>query len=460
MVPETSYHRRLLLWLFTIAVVAMLTGPSAPPQRTPTFAADIAPIVFANCVSCHRPGQAGPFSLLSYDDLRRHADEIVDVTSSREMPPWHATRGEGFPEVRDERRLTNEQIAVIKRWVDGGMPSGDLKRTPPPPTFPNGWALGLPDLTLTLPRPIPVPASGPDLYRNVTLAVDLPIDRWITAIDFQPSARSIVHHALFFVAPSDMPVRDDEVVPGLGRAIGQGGAQPPGARLGAVDASWGGLGGWVPGVTPKFFPDGIAQPLPSYSNIVMQLHLHPSGKAQQEDGRLAIYFSKTPPSKSLSGVQVPPAFGFAMGIDIPAGDGNYVVRDAFQLPVGVDAYGARGHAHYLGREMKMTARLPTGQTRGLLWISRWDFNWQDTYYFKSPIRLPPGTSIDVEIRYDNSTTNPRNPHSPPERVRWGRESTDEMGSMTLLVAAPSEADGLTLRAAQAQHFRQQLLQRR
>jgi len=127
--------------------------------------------------------------------------------------------------------------------------------------------------------------------------------------------------------------------------------------------------------------------------------------------------------------------------------------------VEVEAYGARGHAHYLGREMKMTARLPGGQTRGLLWIAYWNFSWQDTYYFKSPIRLPKGTTIDVEIKYDNSASNPRNPHSPPERVTWGRESTDEMGSMTLIVTAPNETDNRTLRAAQAQHFRQQLLKR-
>jgi mono/diheme cytochrome c family protein len=453
----------LLLFLFTLAVTSLFTGAATPPppqqQRTPTFATDIAPIVFGNCVSCHRPGQAGPFPLLSYDDVKKHADEIVDVTSAREMPPWHATRAEGFAEFRDERRLTDQQIDTIRKWVDAGTPSGDLKLTPMPPSFPLGWMLGIPDLILTMPRVMPVPASGPDLYRNVTLSIDLPIDRWITAIEYQPSARSVVHHALFFIAPADANVQDDDVVPGLGRTLSAPTPLRPGARLGAADESFGGLGGWVPGVTPKFFPDGIAQPLPSHTNIVMQLHLHPNGKAQVEDGRVALYFSKMPPQKSLTGIQVPPAFGFAIGIDIPAGEGDYTLRDSFELPVEVEAYGARGHAHYLGRDMKMTARLPTGQTRGLLWISRWDFSWQDTYYFKSPVRLPKGTKVDVEIKYDNSASNPRNPHAPPERVKWGRESTDEMGSMTLIVTAPNDADTRTLRAAQAQHFRQQLLKR-
>jgi len=332
-----------------------------------------------------------------------------------------------------------------------------LKRVPLPPSFPSGWALGVPDLLLTLPRPIPVPASGPDVYRNVTLSLDLPEDRWITAIDFQPSARSVVHHALFFISPADVAVRDDEAVPGLGRVLGAAGASTPAARLGTADDAWGGLGGWVPGVTPRFFPDGIAQPLPRHSNLVMQMHLHPSGKAEQEDGRLALYFARTPPDKSLTGIQVPPAFGFAMGIDIAPGVAGYRLQDSFELPMDVEAYGARGHAHYLCREMKMTVRLPNGRTRGLLWISRWDFSWQDSYFFKTPIRLPRGTKVDVEIVYDNSDRNPKNPNTPPAHVRWGRGSLDEMGSMTLLVTAPSPADALALRAAQTQHFRQQLL---
>jgi hypothetical protein len=255
-------------------------------------------------------------------------------------------------------------------------------------------------------------------------------------------------------------VTDADVIPGLGRALlGPARAGGAGARIGAADVAWGGLGGWVPGVTPRFFPDGIAQPLPRGSNIVMQLHLHPSGQAGEENGRLALYFSKTPPTSSLTGVQVPPAFGFAMGLDIPPGEPRVVVRDSFVLPVALETFGARGHAHYLGREMKMTATLPDGSARGLLWIKDWDFNWQDSYFFRAPLRLPKGTRLDVEIVYDNSAGNPRNPSSPPVRVRWGRESHDEMGGMTLLVAMPPADDARALRAAQAQHFREQLARR-
>jgi hypothetical protein len=429
---------------------------SAPP----TWAADIAPIIYKNCSTCHRPGQAAPFPLLSYDDVKTRAQAIVDVTERRKMPPWPPAQAKGFPELQDERRLTPAEIAKLNAWAAADMPVGDAAKAPGPPIYPAGWRLGVPDLILSLPAPVVVPADGPDIYRNLVLNLDLPIDRSIVAIDYEPSARAVVHHALFCVEPSDVQVSDTDLLPGLGRALLLGAAQADaGTRLTAADDAWGGLGAWVPGTTPKFFPEGIAQRLPRHSNIVMQLHLHPSGKEAREDGKVALYFAKAPATRPLTGVQVPPAFGFAAGLDIPAGEPRFVIKDSFTLPVEVQAYGARGHAHYLGREMKMTATLPNRSTRGLLWIDDWDFAWQDSYFFKSPMRLPKGTRIDVEIVYDNSTGNPRNPHSPPARVRWGRGSHDEMGSMTLLVVAPSTDAARQLRAAQAQHFREQLARR-
>lgn len=441
-----SLARVLVLALLVAMSARENTTPDVVSAAPPTFAADVAPIIYANCIVCHRPGQAAPFSLVSYEDVRTRGRTIVEVTARRYMPPWHAARARGFPEMRDERRLTDRDLATLEQWVDAGMPLGDARKIPLPPSFPRGWALGVPDLIVKLPRSIPVPADGPDLFRNVVIEVDLPDDRWVQAIDFEPSARAVVHHALFFAGPAGAVVRDADPLPGLG--LGAAAIQRE---------AWSGLGGWVPGVTPRFFPEGIAQALPKHSNLVIQLHLHPSGKAEREDGQLAIYFSKTPPKKTVTGVQVPPMFGFAMGIDIPPGERRYTIKDAFELPVDVEAFGARGHAHYLAREMKMTARLPGGGTRGLLWIQDWDFGWQDSYFFKTPERLLKGTRLEVEITYDNSDANPRNPRTPPERVTWGRESFDEMGSMTLLVATPEGADSQALRAAQTQHFRVQLL---
>ena len=307
-----------------------------------------------------------------------------------------------------------------------------------------------------------MPADGPDQYRNVVVSVDLPDDRWITAIDFEPSARAVVHHALFFVGPASAVVGADDAVPGLGarllRGAGAGQRGGAGGGLAATDEAWGGLGGWVPGMTPRFFPDGIAQPLPKHSNLVMQLHLHPSGKAQVEDGRLAIYFAKTPPEKSITGIQVPPLFGYAMGIDIPAGE-NRITRSTTRSSCrSTSRCSARAATRTISaREMKMTATLPDGSTKGLLWIKDWDFGWQDSYFYKTPLRAAEGH----EGRRRRSSTTTRTATratrtSPPQRVRWGRESFDEMGSMTLLVAAPTGADREALRAAEVQHFRQQL----
>ena len=421
-----------------LAAAAAAIGAADKPA--PTFASDVAPIVYANCATCHRPGQAAPFSLLSYDDVKRRATLIVNATSRRYMPPWHATPADGFPEFRDDRRLTDADIATLKAWVDAGMPAGDLTKAPATPVFAEGWALGTPDIEITYPVAIDVPAEGPDIYRNVVLPLDRAEDAWVTAVDFEPSARKVVHHALFFAGAANTfkPGDTDNAFPGI-----RGGGMPS-------------LGGWVPGMTPRFFPDGIAQPLPAHTNVIVQLHLHPSGKVEQERGKMAIYLAKRPPSKRLNSLQVPPMFGFASGIDIPASEKRYMIKDSFVLPVDVEAFGARGHAHYLAHQMKMTATLPDGTTKGLLWISDWDFGWQDSYFFKTPIALPRGTRVDSEIVYDNSETNPRNPNSPPKRVKWGLGTLDEMGSMTLLVTTSSRQDDGMLRRTSSQHFRQQL----
>jgi len=336
----------LSIVLIAACVIARAdSGRSPVPAAAPNFASDIAPIIFANCASCHRPGQAAPFSLLSYDDVKRHAKTIVDVTARRYMPPWHASRAEGFPEFLDERRLTDDDISTIEQWVKAGTPAGDLRKAPLPPSFVAGWSLGVPDVILRLPRVIPVPPDGPDLYRNMALTVDLPDDKWVTAIDFQPSARNVVHHALFFSGPATAEVSDTDILPGvnltarLSQAMRGGGANvaSPGAQ--GPEPAFGGIGGWVPGLTPRFFPDGIALALPRHSNVIVQLHLHPSGKEEREEGQMAIYFAKKPPTKSLVGIQVPPMFGFAMGIDIPAGEKQYTVHDSFELPVAPADHG-------------------------------------------------------------------------------------------------------------------------
>lgn len=373
------------------------------------------------------------------------------------MPPWRATAAPGFPTLRDDSRLTNRQVATIAAWVNIDMPSGDLARMPLPPIFPTGWALGIPDLTLSLPRTLPIPADSSDRHFNVVLHVNLPDDRWITAIDYRPSTRGVLHHALFFAAPASLVVDDEDALPGFSGLLGTGRLDNIGDQMVSADRSLDSLGAWVPGGLRRFLPEAAAQRLPKRSNVIMQLHVRASDAGAIEDGRVAIYFARQPPKHAVAALQVPPAFGLVAGINIPAGEPRYVVKDSFTLPVDVQAIGARGYAHSVGREMKMTARLPNGSTRGLLWIERWDFDWQDSYYFVAPIRLPKGTVIQAEIVYDNSPANARNPSSPPRLVAWGPRVADEMGSMTLLVATNDDTSASALASARSAHFRELLV---
>jgi hypothetical protein len=423
----------------------------------PTFGKDIAPIIFNNCASCHRPNAVAPFSLLSYQDVKKRAKQIAYVTEKRIMPPWKADQGDY--EFKDARRLTGEQVGMIRRWVEAGSPEGDPKDAPPPPAFIDGWRLGKPDLIVKMSEAYSVPADGPDIYRNFALPLDLAEDKWVKAIEFRPGARSVVHHSLFFYDATGSARKQDEEDPLPGYSGGMGGLPRGIINLGSLRrvasgqaAPVGGLGGWAVGAQARALPEGLAWYLPKDADLILSTHFHPSGKPEKDISTIGLYFADKAPTKKFTGIQLPPLFGVFKGIDIPAGVKDYAIEDSFTLPVDVKAFGASAHAHYLAKEMKLTARLPGGQTRTLLWISDWDFSWQDQYQFKEFVSLPKGTRLDVKITYDNSADNPRNPASPPKRVRWGEGSNDEMGGMGLAVVAADEAELPQLQQAYRQHL--------
>jgi hypothetical protein len=418
-----------------VLLVQLSLGLPAPAPANVTFTEHVAPILFAHCASCHRPGEAAPFPLLSYADARKKARMIQRVTDSRFMPPWHAEPG--HVPFADERRLTEAQIATLKAWVDAGAPEGDPGKLPPLPKFPEGWQLGTPDLVVSMKAAFEVPASGGDIYRNFVLPLGLTEDQWVVAVELRPSARSVVHHSLFFLDDTGRAREADgkDGKPGFrGMSFGAQSLVATGGRRS------GSLGGWAVGGTPRRLPMDLAMPLPKGSDLVLQTHFHPSGKAEREQTTVGLYFSKKPPTRTMVPIQLPPFFGATWGIDIPAGEKHYTVKDSITLPVAVDAVLVGGHAHYLCTTMHCTAKLPDGSEQVLLAIPRWDFNWQDHYAFQKPVRLPKGTVLTMELVYDNSADNPANPHSPPRRVRWGRESNDEMGSMTLQVVPADEAE--------------------
>jgi len=313
--------------------------------------------------------------------------------------------------------------------------AGRPSKAPQPPAYVDGWQLGTPDLVLEMPQAFPVPAAGDDIYRNFVIPTNVAEDKWIRAIELKPSARPVMHHSLFF-SDATGGARAMDGKDGLPGFPGFGSVFTVGDPLSALN---GGLGGWVPGTTPAFLPDGIALPLPKNSDFLLQTHFHPNGVAQMEKTTIGLYFGPKP-AREMTQVQAPAFFGIRANIDIPAGEPGYKVRGAYTLPADVDAVGVWAHAHYLAKEAKLTATLPTGEVRILLWIRNWDFNWQDQYLFKDLVSLPRGTRLDGELIYDNSADNYRNPNSPPKRVKWGEQSTDEMGSLLLNVVPKNAAD--------------------
>ena len=298
-----------------------------------------------------------------------------------------------------------------------------------------------------------MPAEGRDIYRNFAISLGLTEDKWVRAIDFRPSASSVVHHSLFFLDTTGTAAKKEAASGQVGTSGSMGGRV--GASLAGAPSL--GLGGWALGSQARSLPDGLAYRLPKGADLILSTHFHPSGKAEEEASTIAFYFADKPPVQRFMGVQIPVLFGYGAGIDIPAGSKNFSIEDSYVLPVDVKAFGISAHAHYIAKDFKVTATLPDGKIKTLLRIPEWDFGWQEQYRFQEFVDLPKGTKLYAKITNDNSAENPRNPTSPPRRVKWGKESTDEMGSITVQVVAAQESQFTTLQDAYRTHVREMLV---
>lgn len=413
--------RRLLPFLL------LATGVFGQSSNRPDFAHDIAPIVYKNCAPCHRPGEAGPFSLLTYSDVKKHAQQIVAVTHSRYMPPWPPEPGYG--DFLDERRLTDEQIRIIAEWVKSGAPEGPASQIPSPPHFTTGWRLGTPDLILQAPRAFPVPASGPDVFWNFVFHPDLKMSRYVRAVEIRPGLNKVVHHANLLIDRTGESARR-EASPGAGfggmdLTIDRSPFDPDSHFL-----------FWKPGSVPYSEPDGLSWRLDPGNLLVLNTHLQPTGRPEQARPTIGLYFTDKPPTCFPILIQLE----HDGALDIPAGNPDFEVTDRFRIPVDVDVLAVYPHAHYLGQLLEGYATLPDGTRKWLIRIPHWDLNWQAVYRYRSPVFLPKGSVVHMRFHYDNSAANPRNPNNPPKRVQAGNQATDEMGHLWLQVLPRGAGD--------------------
>ena len=407
------------------------TTGGAPPEPL-TFNKHVAPIIHSNCSVCHRPGESGPFSLLTYEDVKGRAGLIAEVTRVRFMPPWLPEPGAA--PFADERRLTDAEIDTIARWVDQGTPEGDPKDRLPLPTWTAGWQLGEPDLVVEMPEAYTLPAGGVDDFRNFVLPLSLSEDRYVRAIELRPGNPKVIHHAVVLVDRTRQSRVEDAEDPGPG-FVGMD-------RGGEVGSPEGHFVGWTPGKVPFMAPESMAWRLDKGADLVLMLHLVPTGKAEIVTSRLGLFFSTSPPTREPVLLRLG-----SKTIDLPANESEYVVEDEMSLPVDTELFSVYPHAHYLGKDLSASAILPNGSRQELLHIMSWNFNWQDEYRYAQPLSLPKGTLIKMRFTYDNSSANPRNPRTPPERVLWGPRSRDEMGYLWLQTAPRDSADLPQLRQA-------------
>jgi len=406
----------------------VLLDPAGAAAEPVTFSKDIAPIVYGHCVECHRPDGPGAFSLLSYADVRQRARQLAVVTSNKTMPPWKADAPPGT--FIGQRPLSADQIALLQRWVDDGALEGDRGDLPPSPRLPGAWRLGIPDLVITLDKPFVLGADGQDVFRIFVVPIPTAARRFVRGLEFRPGNARVVHHANIRIdrtaASRQMDAADPE--PGYDGLLSRSALFPDGHFL-----------GWTPGQVAPLLPKGLAWTLTPGSDLVVQLHMEPSGKPELVQPSIGFYFGADPPERTPALLRLG-----RQSIDIPAGQSQYRLLDQYTLPVDVEVQAVQPHAHYRATEVRAVATLPGGTVRTLVHIRSWDFLWQHLYRYTEPFVLPKGTTLSMEYLYDNSDSNPRNPQRPPRPVVWGQRSSEEMGDLWIQMLVRDEADLLRL----------------
>jgi hypothetical protein len=412
------------LCLTTLAVNAG-QAPSKPPA--PTYTKDVAPILFRNCTTCHRPGEIAPMSLLTYDDVRPRAKDIRDEVSEGHMPPWHADAPKGT--FLNERGLTSQEKETIFRWVANGAPKGEAKDMPPAPSYPDGWAIGTPDLVLQMPESYTVPAEGVIQYEYFYIPTNFTEAKWIQAVELRPGNREVVHHALAFYrakpdaqrTPVLRPNREQMTLPEppVQATHPQRDLQVP-SRL---------LATYAPGTNPQIMRPGTAIRLEAGGVIELQMHYTTNGKAASDRTKVGIIFSKDPSAREVRVTH------FYNGqFVIPAGSPDTRVDADISFVGDATVWGIFPHTHVRGKKWEYVLELPDGTRKPILSVPKYDFNWQTYYMFKEPLEVPKGSRLLSSAWYDNSPGNKSNP-DPQADVKWGDQTWEEMQYTGLLYSA-------------------------
>ncbi|WP_051670700.1 c-type cytochrome [Bryobacter aggregatus] len=424
--------------MYRAAFFASLALPLFAATETPTFTRDIAPILFNNCTSCHRPGEIGPMPLTSYKEIRPWAKAIQASVQTRKMPPWHADPHYG--KFANDSRLKDSDVALITAWAKAGAPEGDPKLLPALPQFAEGWQIGKPDAIYSIPE-FTLSNSGYDEQMNFVVETNLKEDVWVEAIEIRPGNRKVVHHAhvwLESATPAAPKPKAASTTPRVSYTMREGtrafarpdapviddgcshpnGGMWPGAspsELGSILASF------VPGKAPEQWPTGIAKKIPAGSKLKFTIHYSKTtGKEEKDITSVGLRFAKQPPTQELRRIDL-----HNTAFLIPANDENHVVTACYTFQEDADVLSYLAHMHYRGKSMKFEAIYPDGRMETLIDIPKYDFEWQTKYLNATPVRIPKGTRIKLTATFDNSPNNRYNP-DPSKVIRWGDNTVDEM----------------------------------
>jgi hypothetical protein len=405
-----------------MGVAAVAATNSSTPV---TFNKDVLPILQKNCQNCHRPGEAVPMSLLSYNEARPWAKAMKSAVVTRKMPPWFAEAKYGH--FKDERILTAGEISTLSSWADNGAPEGDAKDKPAPLKFHEGWNIQ-PDIVVEMPTAFPVPATGTIEYQYIVVKGNFKEDLWVKEAEMRAGDPNVVHHMKAWVRPPGSHWMAT-AMPGVAYTAPAPPSGTSGVSTGAQqeknDMSEGNdiLGKYNTGLGAQSFDvDGSAKFIPKGSDIVFEIHYTATGKATSDKSKLGLVLAKHAPATRYFTSYGPNAFNLV----IPSGDGNAEVVSELTVGTPAKLVYVQPHMHLRGKDYELRLIYPTGESE-TVFRGKFDFNWQLGYDFVKPIVLPKGTRLVGISHFDNSVNNPFNPDA-TKQIRWGFQNWEEMSN--------------------------------